>query len=114
MSPTIRLLCALLTLALALPAAQARACAPDAAPAGHGAHVMVAGHGHTDHRAPAHQAPARPLHDCMGCIAPIDVGFYRPVDAPVMAALRLSGPAPTPALIHHVAAPEPPPPRVAV
>jgi hypothetical protein len=105
-----RFLCALLVLLLVLPAVQPPACAAMAAPEPHMMPDMAS------HAAPAstpHHQPA-PLvhgHDCLGCIAPIDIGAYRPATTPRFLALEAAGPARSAAPSSRSPAPEPPPPR---
>jgi len=116
---TLRLLCTLLVILLAIPAMQARACAPIAAevgvaaPAHHAGHHMAHGHhgGGSDQQAPA---PTSIHHDCIGCIAPIDRDFYRPVAVPTVMSLHHAGPVETPFRLYSMGAPEPPPPRLPV
>jgi hypothetical protein len=139
MSPPVRLLCALLTLLLAMSAARMPAMAgPMPAPgaAGHAAmvdpdgghahrvHPVGIGHDHShadgahrvgaDHDGPAPHSPARGHHDCLGCIAPLDIGTYRPARAPRLLFIRAGGPADTVGQLIGSAAPEPPPPRTPV
>jgi hypothetical protein len=112
---SLRLFCALLTLLLALPAMQARACSHISGPdvANHHAGMTQAqGAASHRHEAPPAPAPAEMRHDCIGCIAPIDIGSYRPVER-----LRLlidrSTTRPDPAaLAGRPSPPEPPPPRI--
>jgi len=99
-----RLLFTLMLACLALPAMEAKACEGQA----------TATHAMPMHHAPEQQAPVQQHHDCIGCIAPLNINLYRPVCAPEFG----SG---TPARIHNVvahfiapAAPEPPPPRSVV
>jgi hypothetical protein len=112
MPAPIRLLCALLTLLLALPAMQANACAPAAG----GAHATASAHaGHEGHH---DQAPEQPSpearHECVGCIPPIDIGAYRPVEGAGFT-LPLAEDAPITAFpAGRSAPPEPPPPRFRV
>lgn len=118
-----RLLCALLTLLLALPAMQANACAP--ASGGHAAHAAAPAHdGHGAHAASSHDpapdptpampSPSEPRHECVGCIPPIDVGVYRPVARLSFAVDRTEGPAQAGLPAGRRAPPEPPPPRSTV
>ena len=114
MARTLRSLCFMLILLLALPAVQARACGPEMAHGG--AHVAATAHGaghHGQHQAPAPQ-PDQPRHECVGCIAPINVAAYRAVK-PVSFQLDRNGRSidtPFPASIG--SPPEPPPPRFLV
>ncbi len=116
--PVKRLLRLLLVLLLALPAAQAGAHPEQTAPqpviAGHDIHAMHMMHGHAmpERKAPPH-APAR-HHDCIGCIAPIDIDFYRPASAPLSMRLREGLPTDTDWRLRHRGTPEPPPPRATV
>jgi hypothetical protein len=102
----------MLAMLLALPAVQVHACTTMSEPA-HSAMAAMSSMAEHDH-VPAPLAPLADGHDCLGCIAPINVSFYQPVDAPRVMARRKSGPAGTPTLLTHRAAPEPPPPRTAV
>jgi hypothetical protein len=116
MSGSLRLLCALLTLLLAFPAMQANACAPLAQ--GHAAHMTTA-QDHDAHRGHHGQSPAQPAsgsprHDCMGCIPPIDVGVYRPVERLHIVFERRNNPVTAIAPTGRSAPPEPPPPRITV
>lgn len=110
----LRLLSLMLICLLALPAVQARACAPDA---GHGAAQMAAmvhgeGH-HGNHHAPAPPSePAR--HDCLGCIAPIDLDSYRPVQRLNFTLDRADRATSTTFPASLGSPPEPPPPRFLV
>ena len=102
----------LLLLMLALPAVQAGAHQPETAPV-MAMHDMATMH---HHGAPADTPP--PLHavhhDCIGCIAPIDVSLYRPASEPNLIAVRRATPVTTAFPIARASAPEPPPPRVLV
>ena len=108
----------LLLLLLALPAMQARAHQDGAAPGHAMAHEMamhdMAMH-HGDHReAPVAPAPHATHHDCIGCIAPIDIRLYRAAEEPQPKAGREPRPADIAFLLAGASAPEPPPPRVSV
>ncbi len=113
-----RLLCTLLIVLLALPAMQARACAPEPVAAHHMGHDMTAAAHHAGmaHGAAGHEAPAptAPHHDCIGCIAPIDRAFYRPVSAPAAGPSLHAEAMPPPLGLDHSRPPEPPPPRAHV
>ncbi len=65
----------------------------------------MAGH----HQAPAH-APAT-HHDCIGCIAPLDIAVYRPARAPRLLPGLAHGPANAAFVLSGALAPEPRPPR---
>ena len=121
--PVKRLLRLLLVLLLALPAAQTGAHPEKAAPqpvmAGHDMHAMHMMHGHAmlSHDMPGHEAPRHAParhHDCIGCIAPIDIDFYRPASAPLSLRLREGLPPDTDSRLRHRGTPEPPPPRATV
>jgi hypothetical protein len=106
----------LLLLLLALPGLQAGAHEAGTAPARVMAmHEMATMH-HDHHGGPADAPlPAHAVHhDCLGCIAPIDVSLYRAASAPYLIVSRGSPPARTAYLLARVSAPEPPPPRAAV
>lgn len=105
-----------LAVLLALPATQAASHLPDAAPV-HDmmmhdmmTHKMV-GDRH-DHGMPAPVPAAH--HDCIGCIAPIDIRLYRPVSTPILGTALEARAADMTFLVARNAAPEPPPPRAAV
>lgn len=106
-----RLVRLFLAVLLALPATQAASHMPDAALA----HVMMhdmAGH-HHGQGAPQtgrHQTH----HDCIGCIAPIDIRLYRPVSTPILGTMLDERPADMAFSLVRNAAPEPPPPRTTV
>jgi hypothetical protein len=103
----------LLLLLLALPAMQARAHQDGAAPGHAMAHEMAMHHGH--HRdTPAAPAPHAAQHDCIGCIAPIDIRLYCPAATPQPKAAREPRPADMAFLLTRTSAPEPPPPRASV
>ncbi|MCW2394589.1 MULTISPECIES: hypothetical protein [unclassified Sphingobium] len=115
-----RLLCALLTLLLALPAMQASACAPGSEGTGvaHHASAEIAGL-HGDHAAHSGHAPSVPdgskpavaHHDCIGCVAPIDSRSYRPVDRLSLLPGKANW-SPNPArLTDWLGSPDTPPPR---
>jgi len=111
-----RLLCALLTLLLALPAVQAAHCGPvmdhGATPAmTHGeAHRVMA---REDHE-PAPTAPGKQMaHDCIGCAAPIDTRVYRPVERLALIPGRPAWSPRPAALSGWLGTPETPPPRLA-
>ncbi len=107
----------LLTLLLALPAMQANACTPEAS--GHAMHahasLMPAAMAHHDHHGGAPEAPApapaKAHHDCIGCVAPIDITAYRPAERMMIAARDHSLPKPA-FLIGQNRSPEPRPPRL--
>ena len=108
MTNPLRLLCLLLVLLVALPAMQARACTPDVR---HG-EAVSAHHGYGTHHTPP--APVEARHDCLGCVAPIDVQAYRPAAA-LNPGFDLSAPGGETAFPAGLSAPpEPPPPRLAV
>lgn len=105
-----RLLRIFLAVLLALPATQAASHLPDAAPAHVTMHDM-AGH----HHGQGGPAPGRASHhDCIGCIAPIDIRLYRPVNTPILGMVRDERPSDAAFLLARNAAPEPPPPRTTV
>lgn len=115
MSGPFRLICALLTLLLALPAMQANACAPRMSDhAGHA--LMAAGDADHDHHGAGHSQPApeQPRHDCVGCIPPIDIGAYRAAEEPGLSFPRTGKVVATPYGAALSAPPEPPPPRITV
>ena len=115
MSGTFRLICALLTLLLALPAVQANACAP-VTPAPHGMQAHDGHHGHYGHHGdePAAPSSGAKKHDCVGCIPPIDIAVYRPAREPALAFALIGKTVEIrfDAALH--APPEPPPPRMTV
>lgn len=100
-----------LAVLLALPATQAASHLPDAAPVHEMMMHDMAGH-HHGHGAPAPVPAAH--HDCIGCIAPIDIRLYRPVSTPVLGTARDERPTDMAFLLTRNSAPEPPPPRAAV
>lgn len=109
----------MLMVALALPAVQAHACHPvagnetaqDSAMSGMDMAGMP-GHFMPDHHAPAHRpTPQSMLHDCLGCIAPLDIGVYRPAEGPSLTMSEGAGIAPAAFHLSRASAPEPPPPR---
>jgi len=108
-----RLLRLIFVLMLALPGVQARACDPAPAAAQHVGHEMMGHHG----RIHGHEAP-QPVpavhHDCIGCIAPIDIRLYRPAEAPQPRVAREPRPANITFALTPASAPEPPPPRATV
>jgi len=110
-----RLLCLMLTLLLALPAVQARACSPDL---GHGTTSVAMLHGegdHGTHHTPAPQPePQSQKHDCLGCIAPIDLDSARPVDRLSFAIERATRSPEGRFPANAGSPPEPPPPRILV
>lgn len=112
MPAPLRLLCALLTLLLVLPAVQANACAPGngaAHEAGeHAAHQQATGHHQPGDHTPAKAPPA---HDCIGCVAPIDMRVYRPLARQDFSARETGRAAHYAALSDHQGAPDTPPPR---
>ena len=107
-----RLLRMLLALLLAIPAAQFGAHPADASPARMEVMHHMGGHHSHDRQMPDH-APAS-HHDCIGCIAPIDVGLYRPVSEPRSGVIPQPHPADAAFLLARATAPEPPPPRFTV
>ncbi|HEY1124986.1 MAG TPA: hypothetical protein VGE65_05095 [Sphingobium sp.] len=106
-----RLFRLLLALLLALPAAQAASHLPDTHP-GHAKmlHDMT-GH-HHGHDVPVPAGTSH--HDCIGCIAPLDIRLYRPVSTPTLETALDERPADMAFLLVRNAAPEPPPPRATV
>lgn len=104
MSRALRLVWMLVTLLLAIPAMQASACAPG--PIGL---TTTSHHGHHKQQAPA---PTQPRHECIGCVAPIDIGTYRPVERLSYALDRASFGPRSPLPRSRDAPPEPPPPRL--
>ena len=108
-----RLLGFLLALLLAIPAGMPHAQAAPQAPIAHAmaGHEMTMHHGH--HRGTP--SPSRIVHhDCLGCIAPIDIRLYRPVVTPLRVASAEDRPADMAYLLASPSAPEPPPPRAFV
>lgn len=97
-----RLIFVLLLACLALPAMKAKAC--------EGQTTAVA------HTMPTHHTPDKPMprHDCIGCIAPLDISLYRPISAPEFGAVSPVQIDNATASFIEPAAPEPPPPRSAV
>ena len=108
MSRTLRLVWMLVMLLLALPAMQASACAPDQA--GHGAQQARAAH-HGHHKQQQAPAPSQPRHECIGCVAPIDIGTYRPVERLSYALDRAGRRTQSIIPASRNAPPDPPPPR---
>lgn len=113
----LRSLCLMLVVLLALPAVQARACGPEMA---HGGMQMAAstdGAGHHDgygqHQAPAQQ-PDQPRHECVGCIAPINIAAYRAVERMSFLLDRNGRSIDTPFPASIGSPPEPPPPRLLI
>jgi hypothetical protein len=107
MSSVLRLIFVLM---LAMPGVPARACDPAPVTTQHAGHDMMEHQGHF----PSHKAPQRAPaahHDCIGCIAPIDIRLYRPAAAPQPKATREPRPADMAFLLARAMAPEPPPPR---
>ncbi len=110
----------LLVLLLAIPAMQGNAHPAEAIPAPVAAMHDMAAHGMarhdmTMHHGQRHDAPGHASHhDCIGCIAPIDISLYRPVRTPGLGPSRDMRVAATAFLLARASAPEPPPPRTAV
>lgn len=117
-----RILLALLTLLLALPAMQANACAPVGEPVEMAESQANLAHDHhaaarneDSHRGhgPALPEPARttPHHECIGCVPPIDIRVYRPVGQ-LEPMTDTAGWSPHPTrLTDWLGTPETPPPR---
>ncbi|MBO9671073.1 MAG: hypothetical protein J7485_11195 [Sphingobium sp.] len=99
----------LLVLLLAIPAAQLGAHPADAAPARMEAMHHMAGHHSHERQTPSHVPAVH--HDCIGCIAPIDVGLYRPVSQPFPDTRAEPRPANAAFLLARSTVPETPPPR---
>lgn len=107
MAPLARLAHIVLALLLVLPSAQVHACAPAASMMHDMAMPGMTGHGMPHHPMPAPTAH----HDCLGCIAPIDIAVYRPVRLARAIAMRTAPPTDSPFFLTPVARPDPPPPR---
>lgn len=105
-----RLLIALLTLCLALPAAAMPLmhAHQSQAPAMAMPMAMSEHHHHRMPTAPQHDAQAMP-HDCIGCIASYASGAALP--GPQRPTIQRQRPALVPALIASIAGPETPPPK---
>jgi hypothetical protein len=112
-----KLLGFLLALLLAIPAIPAGPHQVDFAPASvahdMAGHHMMMHHEHHD-GTPAPSSTHVVHHECVGCIAPIDVRLYRPVAQPQRPVSLQDRPANSAYLLTSVSAPETPPPRTFV
>ncbi len=106
-----RLLFGLFALLLILPSLQAHAHAP-IAPTETMHHMHM--DGMAGHEMPQHHEQVPALHDCLGCIAPIDIAVYRPAELAGSAVGREIRPIDADLLLARASAPEPPPPRASV